>query len=69
VLQLIILHEEGIYGLYNIVPNNLKEYDLDLKIALIYINIFIHNFVHGDGVFIILFCSLGGSIFTEIQVL
>ena len=29
----IILHEEGIYYLYNFVPNNFKECDLDLKIA------------------------------------
>ena len=27
------LHEEGIYYLYDFVPNNFKECDLDLKIA------------------------------------
>jgi hypothetical protein len=27
------LHEEGIYYLYNFVPNNFKEFDLDLEIA------------------------------------
>ena len=50
--------------MYNFVPNNFKEYDLDLKITSIQIDldIFIQNFVFGDGVFIILFCSLRGSI-------
>ena len=45
--------------MYNFVPNNFKECDLDLKIDL---DIFIQNFVCGDGDLIILFCSLGGSI-------
>jgi hypothetical protein len=52
----------------NFVPNNFKECDLDLKITLIYMHIFIHNIVRGGDVFTILCCSLGGSIFTEIQV-
>ena len=47
------------------VPNNFKECDLDLKIAQIQIDLdifMIQNFVFGDGVFIILFYSLRGSI-------
>jgi hypothetical protein len=31
--SVITLHEEGIYYLYNFVPNNFKECDLDLKNA------------------------------------
>jgi hypothetical protein len=29
------LHEEGIYYMYNFVPNNFKECDFDFKIAWI----------------------------------
>ena len=32
-VNIITLHEEGIYYLYNFVPNNFKECDLDLKIT------------------------------------
>jgi hypothetical protein len=32
-LTVITIHEEGIYYLYNFVPNNFIECDLDLKIA------------------------------------
>ena len=64
VVESLTLHEEEMYYRYNFVPHNFQECDLDLKIASIQIDldIFIQNFVCGDGVFISLFCSLGGSI-------
>ena len=51
VVESLTLHEEEIYYRYNFVPNNFKECDLDLKIASIQIDldIFIQNFVCGDG--------------------
>ena len=46
--------------MYNFVPNNFKECDLNLKIDL---DIFmIQNFVFGDDVFIILFPQNTGTL-------
>jgi hypothetical protein len=53
------LTTSGLIIAFILAANNFKECDLDLKIAL---DIFIQNFVCGDRDFIILFCSLEGSI-------
>jgi hypothetical protein len=54
---------EGIYYLYDFVPNNYKEWFRFEDCLNIDRPRYIQsNFVCGDGDLIILFCSLGGSI-------
>ena len=62
------LHEEGIYYLYNFVPNNFKECDLDLKMSKYRdLDILIQNLYVETGTLLFYFVHLE-VVFPEIQI-